>query len=368
MKFDFRIADSGDDPDIRRLLSRTPMPGRVTVAFHRDPDYFLGTTVMGDNCRVYIARSGETGELALIGCFAVSDRFLSGKRVPVAYIGQLRVGREFRGYMLPAAGRAFLEKTLKPEDPDICCAVISRENITARSIFTGSTGRHFPVLREIDTICTCAVPLGRARKTAGRGISIEEGSAGVLPEIVDFFHTWGSRKEFFPVYTEEDFLKGVRTRGFDPNNFRIARSGREILGVAGLWDQSGFKQSVLCAYGGMLKAARPVYNLFSPLLGRPVLPEPGSYIDEVYASFICVRDNDPDIFRVLLNSIYSLARAEGHAWLLVGLASRDPLLEPVKSYPHILYTAGLYGFSFSGTSASLETMSGGIPYIEIAAL
>ena len=46
--FDLRWATPADEPDIRALVGSVPMPGAVTVRFAREPDYFLGATIMGD--------------------------------------------------------------------------------------------------------------------------------------------------------------------------------------------------------------------------------------------------------------------------------------------------------------------------------
>ena len=55
--FELRWAGPDDEPDIRDLVGSVPMPGAVAVRFARHPDYFLGTTIMGDPCDVLIARS-----------------------------------------------------------------------------------------------------------------------------------------------------------------------------------------------------------------------------------------------------------------------------------------------------------------------
>ena len=55
--FDLRLADPGvDEPEIRALVGSVAMPGAVSVRFGREPDYFLGTTTMGDPCDVLVAR------------------------------------------------------------------------------------------------------------------------------------------------------------------------------------------------------------------------------------------------------------------------------------------------------------------------
>ena len=63
MTFEFTIAGPRDDVEIRRLVAENPVPGRVVVAFEREPDYFAGCGVMGDTT-VVIGRDARSGELA----------------------------------------------------------------------------------------------------------------------------------------------------------------------------------------------------------------------------------------------------------------------------------------------------------------
>ena len=68
--FEFRWATPDDEPDIRALIGSVAMPGAVAVRFAREPDYFLGTTIMGDPCDVLVARHQPDGQLAGIACRA----------------------------------------------------------------------------------------------------------------------------------------------------------------------------------------------------------------------------------------------------------------------------------------------------------
>ena len=45
--FELRQATMEDDADIRALIGSVSMPGAVSIRFSREPDYFLGTTIMG---------------------------------------------------------------------------------------------------------------------------------------------------------------------------------------------------------------------------------------------------------------------------------------------------------------------------------
>ena len=111
MKFDFGVAEPADDAAIRRLLAANPMPGAVTVAFEREPDYFLGHAVMGERCVTLKAVVAESRELAGVMCIASTERFVGGVVKPVGYIGQLRIHKPYRGYLLPLRASRFVTPT-----------------------------------------------------------------------------------------------------------------------------------------------------------------------------------------------------------------------------------------------------------------
>jgi hypothetical protein len=132
----------------------------------------------------------------------------------------------------------------------------------------------------------------------------------------------------------------------------------------GLWDQSGYKQTIVQQYNGALRWQRYIYNVGLRLAGARPLPRPGKHLHAVYAGFICVRDNDPDIFCLLLHQAYNMAVMRGYAYLMVGLTEHDPLLSVVRKYAHIAYHSRLY----MGSWEDLPQLDDRLPYVEIAML
>jgi hypothetical protein len=189
-----------------------------------------------------------------------------------------------------------------------------------------------------------------------------------LPAIVAFLRQHGAAKQFFPVYIEADFCHSPTTLGFQLEDFVLARQHGEIVGVMGLWDQSSFKQTIVQAYNGPLRRFRPLYNGWLRLNGAQPLPSPGQPIHFAYASFICLAENNPDLFGILLQNVYNLAVERGYVYLMVGLSTRDPLLRVAQKYAHIPYYSRLYTVCWPDEAAFHEKLDQRIPYVEIASL
>jgi hypothetical protein len=214
---------------------------------------------------------------------------------------------------------------------------------------------------------TLALILHRFQPSAIRGCTIERGSPGTIEEVVAFLRAVGSRRQLFPAYRVEDFLGGAATRGLELEDLSVARRRGSIVGVMGMWDQSAYKQDVVHAYRPSLRRLRPVYDLAAGMVGAQPLPAPGEPIRSAFAAFVCVADDDPDVFRSLLRASCGRARARGFAFVTIGLTDQDPLLAAVGRWPRITYRSDLFVLSWSRRVSAAE-LDGRVPYVEIATL
>ncbi len=371
MNFSFDLATDQDDPALRRLLAANAMPGRITVTFEREPNYFLGCRTMGRFCQVLVGRRPDGGVAAVL-CRATQPRFVNGQIREIGYLGQLRVDGPFRGRWALQQGLAALRSLHADGRASHYLVAISDENRIARGVLVKHPRPSFPQMREIAHLHTLGIILRRPKATIRSPYTIERGSAGALTEIVAFVNRCGAQRQFFPVYSIRDFnAPAGLVRGFDVHDFIIARQKRRIVGVIGLWDQSAYKQTIVQSYSGALRQIRPLYNLGARLFGAQPLPAPGEHIRSAYASFICIAGNGADhtdIFRALLRRVYNLAARRRYAHLMLGLAEQDPLLPVAQEYAHITYTSRLYLACWRGDEKMLPPLDDRVPYIEIAAL
>jgi hypothetical protein len=363
-RFDLRWATPGDEPEIRALVGSVPMPGSVSLRFAREPDYFLGTTIMGDPCDVLVIRHRPDGQLAAIACRAQRRAYLNGKEAPLGYIGQIRVAPGFQGRWLVQRGAKWLRET--SPSGQLYLGAIASENPRARKLLAGArlpAGLH---ARRICGLTTCAILL-RPRRTPGlSGIDIRPGSPETLEEIVDFFREQGARRQFFPVYTLESFTGGTQLRGLRPQDLMVARRGNTIAGVMAAWDQEAYKQDIVHAYGPGLHRIRPIYDLLARLVGAQPLTPPGKAIPLAFAACICIENDDKTVMRALLSACMEHAYGLGKAFLMLGLPDDDPLLTVARRQLHIPYRSELFGFSWSEEPAL--NLDRRMPYIEIATL
>ena len=245
--FEFRLATTQDDADIRALIGSVSMPGAVSIRFSREPDYFLGTAIMGNPCDVLVARHQLDGQLAGIAVRAEHHAFLNGHEATLGYIGQIRIAPDYRGRWLVNQGAEWFREASSPEL--LYFGVIASENSRVRQLLTGSrppAGLH---TRDMGGLTTCALLLHPTRLHCAPGVDISPGSAETLPEIVNFLRQHGARRQFFPAYSLENFTNGASLRGLNVEDILVARRGDQIVGVLSVWDQAAYKQDVVERYG-----------------------------------------------------------------------------------------------------------------------
>jgi len=362
--FELRWTQASDEPDIRSLIGSVAMPGAVAVRFAREPDYFLGTTIMGDPCDVIVARHLPDGQLAGIACRAETRAYLNGNESQLGYIGQIRIALAYRGRWLVNLGA---ERFREANPPGLLYfGVIASENPRARQLLVGSRPPANLRTRHSSGLTTCAILLRPMRIYKSPGIDVTPGSAETLEEIVTFLRVNGPRRQFFPAYTLEDFTGGSKLRGLRPQDVMVARRGNKIVGVMAVWDQAAFKQDIVDSYGPMLRRLRPAYDLIARLLRASPLTPPGEVIPLAFAACICVADDDPNVMKALLSVCVKHAYERGKVFLMLGLSDDDPLLPVVKRYLHVAYHSDLYALSWS--DEAVKQLDGRIPYIEIATL
>jgi hypothetical protein len=361
------FAAPADDAAIRELFRRQPMPGRVTITYEREPDFSLGCAVTGEDCRILVARAGA-GEIAGVACRSTRRVFLNGSEHRLGYLSQLRVDERFRGQWLVSRGFAFLRQLHDSDPVPAYLTAIVDGNPEAEGVLVRRRRRRFPDFHPVAGYCTLAIEVRGFRPPLACDVHIAPANPSDLAELVQFLRLHGARRQFFPAWSEVE-LRRLAGFGLGIEDLVIARHRGKITGVAGLWDQSAYKQAIVCGYSGWLRATAPLYNFGAPLLRRRTLPPPGAKLRNVYAALICVANDEVTVFASLLRELYNLAGRRSFAYLLVGLDARDPLLPAARAYKHVLYSSRLYLAAWSDDGGQLHEQLDQRPaYVDIAAL
>jgi hypothetical protein len=370
----FSVAGPADEPDIRRLVGAVAMPGDVALRFEREPDYFLGATIMGDPHQVVVARVQPGGALAGILFRGERRVFLNGVETTVGYIGQIRAAPGHAGRWLLQRGLPVFRALGEPSMRYL--GVIASENRRALGVLAGRRPPGGIRIVPIGGLTTLAFVVRRqgaleraVRRALGRGtpgLTVERATAATLPDVVAFLRREGARRQLYPAYRLEDFTDGRTLRDLAPGAIAVVRRDGAIAGVGALWDQSRYKQDVVDGYGPSLRRIRPGWDLLAPLIGARPMPAVGEPLAAAFLACLAVAGDDPAVLRRIVATVLEDAAARGLAFVTAGFADRDALLPAARRTLHLTYHSGIFLAGWGGDpAAGLDART---PCVEIATL
>ena len=66
-QYQFELAHPADDRELRRILAATPMPGKVSVTFRREPSFYDAAAIDGSFRQVIVCRHNESQQIIGFG-------------------------------------------------------------------------------------------------------------------------------------------------------------------------------------------------------------------------------------------------------------------------------------------------------------
>src|SRR5207244_12823365 len=127
---------------------------------------------------------------------------------------------------------------------------------------------------------TAAIALSHHRfGRRSAGVSVRPATPEDLPAVLAFLEAVGPQRQFFPRYEPGDFFTaGGAFRDLRSEDLLLAYRGGRLAGTLAGWDQRGFRQTVVHAYRRPLRWAKPLYNGWARVWGRPRLPGAGEAV------------------------------------------------------------------------------------------
>ena len=365
--FEFNLATPADDDQLRCLMSDVGMEGAMQVCFPREPSFFQASCVHGTKVQTLVMRPRFSNRIVGMGIRSIKPVFINGESRMVGYLGSLRLLPEFRKAAGLAQGYHYLRQC-HVEDGQVpfYLTTVVEDNHTARRVL--ESGRYgLPTYHDVGGFCTYAInPKTRIRCVSS--LQVRRANLADVQPILDFLHRQGRAKQFFPVYTREDFEgSSGQLHGLNVEDLFLALDGHELVGVTGLWDQRGFRQTMVMGYRRPIAFWRPLINGWARVRGAPCLPATHEVLNLRYLACICVRENDPDIFTHLLATVCRVSRGQVDL-LMAGFHERDSLGGVVAACPHVSYRSRLYQVYWQGDEPLEESSSDRIAYLELGGL
>jgi hypothetical protein len=330
----------------------------VRVTYEREPSFFAACAPPAD-CAVLVARDETTDEVVGIACRSILRLFVNGREREIGYLSQLRVDERHRGRWALAKGFAAL-RALDAKRAIPYLATVVDGSDEARAVLVTRPRRSYPVFRRLGELRTLALFARRARH---RGV--ERLRADDVPELLELLRAEARRHQVasVPEHCDGDGLHAPSIEDW----FLVRRKNR-IAGAIAVWDQTAFKQTVVRGYGEPLSTLRPLHNACAPLVGWPRLPRVGEPLRFAFAARLAVADDDLGVARTLVGAALDETKRRNLSYLMLGLATGDPLIAATEQIRHLTYRSTIYGASWERDSQPFDELDGRTLRLEIASL
>jgi hypothetical protein len=334
-----RLATDADDAVLRALLRANGMRGWVEMAMQREPSFFAARTGLGEEWAVIAEEHGRA-----VGMYTVAARrlFVDGRAQQIRYLGGLRVAAAERHRIRHLRAGYASVRTLVPQNGAVpwWFTVIGSENVRARRLLeAGVPG--LPTYHFLGDYVTLALPTARSRRCALWRAASETD----LDELMAFYNAEAPRFALTPV------LDGVLVRAVGLERFYVIELAGRVRGVAALWDQRSFKQIVAAGYREPIGRLLPVYNLYARLFRRVPLPPRGGALNHTFVAFLALADEIRQDAGEVVGDLLSHCETPIAS---LGLNSRNPLNEELRTFRPIRYPARVYGVTFEASVPAVD--------------
>lgn len=363
-RFEFALATEADDCELRELLRQIAMPGNITLAFLREPSFFLAEQAGSMASQVIVCRDCRQGRVVGMGSRSLRWVYIDGKPTSVGYLSLLRGIPQARGNIGLARGYQYLKELHADGAVPYYFTTILADNADAvRLLTSGRAG--LPVYQPFAHLVTYLIPLTGKRRGPKAHRAISRGERGLLPQALTCLQEWSSRYQFAPVYTLQDILgQSNLLPGFSWENVYVYREHGRALGTLGVWDQQAFKQTVVAAYSRKMQILRPWYNLYACARGIPRLPRCGARINVLYAA---LTSGERCVFEGLLQQVCADWSGRGYDYLSVGFCADNICSSVVSRYATQRIVSTVY-IVYWPENEVLLPQTGGPVHLEVATL
>jgi hypothetical protein len=321
-----RDAVPEDNEALIRLAAACTMAGDVSLRVDRAPDFFALNRLEGDASRVGVV-TGAGGD-RVIGCVAAARRraYVNGAERTIGYVSDLKVDPSARGSgvadVLTEYAREVSRELCGLDAPVLCTILAGNRRMEHRS----RGPRDTPVLTRFASLSVLAIPLLWERSERPSGVRVHSVQESDVEALCDTWTAVSHNRQFADARDADGFSGWVRSApGLALHDYLVARDARgTVRGFLGVWDQSGFKQLRVVSYSRRLAVVRHAINAAAPLVGAAPLPRAGAALPALATVHVCAMD--AIALRALVLEAYRRHRGGRHAFLTIGLDTRDSLL------------------------------------------
>ena len=342
--FQLRPATTADNQALIDMTASAPMPGKIRMYLERSPDFFVVPRLMDGTTETDVAVSPGS-EVTGVQTMTLCRRYYKGREIPVMHWGDLRVIGNRQG---GKAGSALIlrgKERLIESGAHLATAEVLEGNAGARNII-----KRISALEPVNEVVSGGnyeihqiLPL-RSLHRLPRGSTVRRATPDDLETICSLLNEFYQDYFAVPRFDREFFTDlFARSPGLDIGAFRILERNGVAEACSGLWDQNGFRRTVVEKTGrakSLLRSLHPVVR--APLGLIPLPPEGGSFVQMKACFFACRRGRERSL-RDLIRHMVRETRNQGKAhFLQIAFHEREPALAALKGLLRLMSRTEIY--------------------------
>lgn len=304
-----------------KLLEENAMQGWLNMLMTRQPSYLAHQHYFGQEYPILAEEAGN-----YLGCYQLTKHqgFINGELNTLGYLNSLRITPAYRHKIrVIKAGFDHLRQSM--HIPDYCYTSIASDNKVAKRLLEKGLAS-LPSYRPLGELCTLVIA-----QQQSKSYNLWQPTQN-YQAVVNFYNHQARQYQLAP-YLDPAWLKAAKLPVL------VHYQNKKITACAVLWNQQAFKQIMVNQYHPLVKLARPFYNGYAQLTGRPLLPNIKQTLDQTFLAFFQIADEQ--LLLPLLTDALNYCRTR---LLTLSLAKDQPLLKNIiKKLKAITYQTTIYG-------------------------
>lgn len=327
----FEQAGPEDGPALLSLIEAGASKGDIELFYTRRPSPVTSYRRESDEVSLAVLRD-HAGRPNVMAANILHRYYVGGKDREIGYLGGIRRRKDSypRGNWLQAL------YLYEREHCKSCLFSILDDNADVLTFFE----KHKPKTVTYTPVChyhTYMINPKALLRFAQRDLRVQP----VLPEQADavyaFLAQHGRGYDFFPAVADlEKQFAGLRFE-----DCLAAWRGEQVVAFGSLWEQTDYRQYIVKAYHGPMRAARAL----SPVLaaaGYIPIPPAGEVLRIATLTLMSAAEEDPGLYRALLGGLAAQARRRGIQILVIGLPEDNYQTGIIRSVRHLSFGSQIY--------------------------
>jgi hypothetical protein len=359
------------DAVFRKILREITPEGKIRISYEREPSFFDSCRVEGTEVEAAYAKDLDNEKYVGIGVRAIKPCYIKQEIQRMGYLSNLRIQPSHRNSFALIRIFQYLKELHQKSKLNWDIMMVTGGNETVEKLLTSNRAglpKAYPLGRYY-TFTIGVKDAGKRKKSSA--FEIRSLKSSELNQWFNFLNETAPRQsELFPAYhaSHLDPDQGL-LRGLNPENIYVALENEEIIGAVSARDQRSFKQYYIEGYAPAIHFARPIYNTYAHIVGRPILPAVGEELRSAFLATICIKDDRQEVFEKLLQTVRSeLYKKGGYHSLLVGFHTSDPLKRVAEKIPHIPYQSNAWMISWEDMAEQADYLKKSRIHLELGAL